>query len=178
MKHLLLRPQLRRQTTLPIHRGEQGQAIVEFAMVMPVLVILLLGVVFFAMMFNLQMVLNGAVREGARAWANNRAEASPCCESCTSPCNPLASDNGFNKNIIPVVRKYVRDNGYDGDAVIFPSVEVSTLEIAPNLWQQSSSLSAEDAVKVKLVITYGVRLPTGGLNFLTLRAESTFKRGS
>jgi uncharacterized protein (UPF0333 family) len=160
-----------------IRRGERGQAIVEFALVMPVLVIMLLGVVFFAMAFNLQMVLNAATREGAKAWANNQMDANPCCVGCTSPCNPQATDNGFKKNIIPIVRKYVTDNGYDGDAVIFEEVQVSTLEIPATAWNQIIG-SAEDAIKVKLVITYGVRLPTSGLSFITLKASSTFKRGS
>ena len=164
-------------SAVPYLPRERGQAIVEFALVMPILVILLLGVVFFAMAFNLQMVLNAAVREGARAWANNRTESSPCCDTCTSPCDPQDGDNGFKKNVIPVVRKYVTDNGDDGEDVIFSPVEVHTLEVLPTDWDRIDD-SAADAIKVKLVITYGVKLPTSGLNFITLRATSTFKRGS
>ncbi|MFN7927169.1 MAG: TadE family protein [Blastocatellia bacterium] len=160
------------------HRGEQGQAIVEFALVMPVLILLLMGVVFFAMAFNLQMVLNAAAREGARAWANNRADSNPCCDTCPPPtCDPEQGENGFKKNVIPIVRKYITDNGYDGDGVIFSLVQVKPLEVSGTDWNQIQD-SAEDAIKVKLVITYGIRLPTSNLNFITLRATSTFKRGS
>lgn len=160
------------------HR-EKGQAIVEFALIMPILIILLLGVVFYAMAFNLQMVLNAAAREGARAWASKRTGTNPCCANCLPPCNPLSSDNDFKKNIAPLVRKYVADNGYNSENVIFPDIQIYSSDKSATEWQQiPDGDSAEDATKVKLVITYGIRLPTSGVNFITLKAESTFKRGS
>jgi Flp pilus assembly protein TadG len=160
------------------HR-ERGQAIVEFALVMPVLVILLFGVVFFAMAFNLQMVLNGAAREGARTWASNRANTSPCCTTCTNVCDPTAANNGFQKNVVPLVRKYVTDNGYDGNQVIFEVVQTSQTDLSPTQWNQIED-GAEDATKVKLVISFPFYLPTPGfeIELVHLRAESTFKRGT
>jgi Flp pilus assembly protein TadG len=158
---------------------ERGQAIVEFALVMPVLVILLFGVVFFAMAFNLQMVLNGAAREGARAWASGRANTSPCCATCTTICDPTSANNGFQKNVVPLVRKYVADNGYDGNQVIFEVVQASQTDLSPAQWNQIED-GAEDATKVKLVISFPFYLPTPGfeIKLVHLRAESTFKRGT
>ena len=160
-------------------RAERGQAIVEFALVMPILIALLFGVVFFAMAFNLQMVLNGAAREGARTWANSRANTSPCCATCTTVCDPTAPDNGFQKNVVPLVRKYVTDNGYDGNQIIFETVQVSQAELTAAQWNQIED-GAEDATKVKLVISFPFYLPTPGfeIELIHLRAESTFKRGS
>lgn len=166
-------------------RAEQGQAIVEFALVMPILILLLFGVVFFAMAFNLQMVLNAAAREGARAWASNRSGTSPCCPTCIPPpngtlqCDPEFGDSDFQKNIVPLVKKYIKDNGYDENRLLFQLVQVSQDEIPAEEWNQLED-SAEDATKVKLVILYEYFLPTGGLELkLTrLRAEYTFKRGS
>ena len=136
-----------------LRQSEKGQAIVEFALIMPILIILLFGVVFFAMAFNLQMVLNAAAREGARTWASGRANTSPCGATFTPVCDPDEGNNGFKKNVYPIVRKYVSDNGYDGNNVIFEVVQVSQGDIPPEQWNQIAD-SAEDATKVKLVISY------------------------
>lgn len=161
-------------------RAEHGQAILEFAVVMPILIILLLGVVFFAMAFNLQMVLNAAAREGARRWASNRTDTNPCCATCTSPCDPTYGDSGFQKNVVPVIKKYISDNGYDAENnIIFETVKVTKSDLAPEEWNAEPT-SIEDATKVKLVILYQFYLPTPGFEIkaVLLRAEHTFKRGS
>lgn len=165
-------------------RSEQGQAIVEFAMVMPILVILLMAVVFFAMGFNLQMVLNAAAREGAKAWASNRAGTSPCLPSditLVDPynCDPTHPATDFNKTVVPLVRTYMKDNGYDGVNVVFEKVRVTKKDLSAQDWNQIID-SAEDATKVKLIIYYPYRIPTASLDFtlITLKAEYTFKRGS
>jgi hypothetical protein len=46
--------------------GEDGQALVEFALVAPVLVLLILGIVDFARAWNVYEILTDAAREGAR----------------------------------------------------------------------------------------------------------------
>ena len=164
-----------------LRRAEQGQAIVEFALVMPILILLLFGVVFFAMAFNLQMVLNAAAREGARAWASSRANTSPCCATCPPPvCDPTFGNSGFQKNVVPVVVKYISDNGYDAAYnMVFEIVQVSQREIPANQWNQILD-SAEDATKVKLVISYRFYLPTpfSEVELINVRAESTFKKGT
>jgi len=48
-------------------RGEQGAAAVEFALVLPLLMLLIFGIVDFGRMLNAQIVLTEAAREGARA---------------------------------------------------------------------------------------------------------------
>lgn len=137
-------------------RGARGQSLVEFAIVMPLLLSLLLGVVFFTMAFNLQQVLNNAAREGARQWAMNPPLGDP---GCTTPCDPNTGTNNFKTNVMPIVRRYLTDNGYDGQQVIF---EVS---------------KTADQVTVSLAYPYS--LPADGVHFVTinLHARCTFKRG-
>jgi Flp pilus assembly protein TadG len=60
---------LRRRLLL---RSEQGQAIVEFAMVLPLLVVLLLGIIEFGIIFNNYVTLTDATRAGARKAAVSR----------------------------------------------------------------------------------------------------------
>lgn len=50
------------------HR-ERGAAAVEFALVLPVLLLLLMGIVEFGRAYHLQTNLSGAAREGVRAMA-------------------------------------------------------------------------------------------------------------
>lgn len=47
------------------HRA--GQALLEFAIAAPILILLILGIVAFGAMFSHQIILNNATREGARA---------------------------------------------------------------------------------------------------------------
>lgn len=47
-------------------RGAKGQALIEFAVVVPLLMLLILGIFEFGRIFNAQLVVMQSVREGAR----------------------------------------------------------------------------------------------------------------
>lgn len=47
-------------------RNEKGQALVEFAIILPILLILVMGIVQFGMVLNAYMTIENAAREGAR----------------------------------------------------------------------------------------------------------------
>ena len=49
--------------------GERGAAAVEFVLILPVLLLLLLGLVEFSRVYNIQISLSNAAREGARTMA-------------------------------------------------------------------------------------------------------------
>jgi Flp pilus assembly protein TadG len=57
---------IRRRRAALILRSEDGQALVEFAMVVPFLLILILGLVDFARAWNTQQVLTDTARESLR----------------------------------------------------------------------------------------------------------------
>lgn len=48
------------------HDGERGQAILEFALVVPVVLLLLFGIIEYGRVFSAQLTVNAAAREGAR----------------------------------------------------------------------------------------------------------------
>jgi Flp pilus assembly protein TadG len=56
-------------------RGEHGAAAVEFAIVLPLLVMLVGGILAFGRGYNAKIELTGAVREGARALALGKSTA-------------------------------------------------------------------------------------------------------
>src|SRR5450759_2456703 len=45
----------------------RGQSLVEFALVLPLLLLILLGIIQFGFIFNTQVTITNAAREGARA---------------------------------------------------------------------------------------------------------------
>jgi uncharacterized protein (UPF0333 family) len=171
---------------IPIQAGqgaERGQAILEFAMIMPMLFLMLVGVAYFAMGFNLQQVLNGAVAEGARVWARNPAGGNTT--ACSLPkCN---SDNGgeiennFEKYIKPIVRNYVSSHGFDGNKVIFYVAKNSKPDNTGDLVEDSvSSFKVADNVSrdpelVTLAIIYPYNLPIGNFakDYLTVKVSAT-----
>ncbi len=60
-----------------IKKREDGQAMVEFAMVAPILLMLVLGIIQFGIVFNHYMTLTDAVRAGARQAAVSRTLPEP-----------------------------------------------------------------------------------------------------
>ncbi|WP_243124594.1 TadE family protein [Clostridium sp. AWRP] len=48
-------------------KNEKGQALVEFAMILPILLLLVMGIVQFGMVINSYLTIENASREGARA---------------------------------------------------------------------------------------------------------------
>jgi Flp pilus assembly protein TadG len=64
--------------TRRIHTGnERGQTMTEFALVMPILLFLLLGIIQFGLVFNNYLTLTDAVRAGARKAAVSRRTSNP-----------------------------------------------------------------------------------------------------
>jgi len=55
-----------------IRKGSKGQSLVEFAMVVPFLLILVLGIVEFGRVWMMKNILTGAAREAVRVAAMNR----------------------------------------------------------------------------------------------------------
>ncbi len=169
--------------------AERGQAIVEFALILPIMIIMMLAIVYFAMAFNLQMVLNTAAREGARAWASARMGTNPCCENCISPCDPELDNSEFVHNVTPIIKKIITDNGYSTNNLIISPIDLQYTEdgsetladLNATQWQNlSPDRSAMDASKVKLLLTLDFELPSPSFEIMTIRLRScyTFKRGS
>jgi Flp pilus assembly protein TadG len=46
--------------------GKKGQAMVETALILPIIILILMGIIDFGLMFNNYLVINNAAREGAR----------------------------------------------------------------------------------------------------------------
>lgn len=49
-----------------IPRKKKGQSLVEFSIILPILILVVMGILEFGMMLNTYLAINNAVREGAR----------------------------------------------------------------------------------------------------------------
>jgi Flp pilus assembly protein TadG len=65
------------QQTMNTMRSERGQTMAEFAFVLPILVVLMLGIAQFGVAFNNYVSLTDAVRAGARKAAVSRNASDP-----------------------------------------------------------------------------------------------------
>jgi Flp pilus assembly protein TadG len=71
-------------------RNEQGQTATEFALVLPVLALLLFGVIQFGILFNNYVTLTDGVRAGARKAAVSRQASDPRGDTIAAVKNSAA----------------------------------------------------------------------------------------
>lgn len=69
---------------------DSGAAAVEFALVMPLLLLLLLGIIDFGRAWNMQIALTQAAREGVRVAALGGTDAIARTEAAAFPVTPVA----------------------------------------------------------------------------------------
>ena len=74
--------------------SERGAVAVEFALLAPVLVMLLLGIMEFGRAYNVQASLTNAAREGVRVMAinNSQSDARTAAKNAAGPLNPVLAD--------------------------------------------------------------------------------------
>jgi Flp pilus assembly protein TadG len=75
-------------------RSERGAVAVEFALMAPVLILLLLGIMEFGRAYNVQISLSNAAREGVRVMAisNDQTAASRAVHAAVGTLNPALAD--------------------------------------------------------------------------------------
>ncbi|MBS1788960.1 MAG: pilus assembly protein [Acidobacteria bacterium] len=137
-------------------KEEQGQALIEFALMILILFVMLIGVSIIAQGFNLQMALYGAAYEGARIWAKNPVRGG--VDHCSPPaCDPNSGTaNNFEKYVAPAVREYMTNQGFDG------SVQTGKLFFfSKDSTASRNALEAisRDPLQVKVTLLYSIDLP-------------------
>lgn len=90
-----------------IRRDESGAVAIEFALVVPVLILIVFGIINFGFVFSQQSTLNNAVREGAR-----RAVVNDPFVGASASANPRTCDG-----IITSIKNELAGLALDTDAV-------------------------------------------------------------
>jgi len=74
-----------------VRAGEQGAAAVEFALIMPVLLTLVFGIIAYAYMFSFRQTLSQAASEGARAAVGASTAAQSTAAATTAVAGALST---------------------------------------------------------------------------------------
>jgi Flp pilus assembly protein TadG len=74
-------PPPRRTADRQRRRGEDGQSLVEFALILPILLLVLVGIFKCGVVYNNYIQLTNAVDVGARQFAEERGQAAPCTDT-------------------------------------------------------------------------------------------------
>ena len=83
---------------LNVAKNEVGAAMVEFAIVLPLLLVVLLGIVQFAIFFYQYVIVENAAATGARTFVTNRPYTQPSNSSCNSGC-PTACYTPYSSTV-------------------------------------------------------------------------------
>jgi Flp pilus assembly protein TadG len=77
--------------------SERGAVAVEFAILAPLLIMLLLGIMEFGRAYNVQVSLSNAAREGVRVMAisNDQTAAKSAAKNAAVALNPQLADTNF-----------------------------------------------------------------------------------
>lgn len=155
-------------------RTEHGQSFLEFALIVPVLFLMIIGATIISQGFNIQMMLYGAAYEGARVWAKDPVGGDST--HCTAPaCDPISgSAKNFDTYVAPVVRQYITNNGYDGSKVFFFAEDPVKSRDMLNAFSDNKRL-----VTVSLLYPYELPVGNFAINFqrVLISASCTMKRG-
>ena len=83
-------------------RDERGASAVEFAFIVPLLVLLVLGIAEFGHAFQVQGTLSAAAREGVRAMAlrNDPVDAKAVARNAASSLNPGITDTQIKIQVV------------------------------------------------------------------------------
>lgn len=101
------------------HESERGAAAVEFAILLPLLLLLVLGIVEFGRAFNAQATLASAAREGVRVMAitNKPADARTAAQNAASSLGTiptsdiiLSTESCSNPTQVTLTIKYTLDS--------------------------------------------------------------------
>ncbi|HVM57590.1 MAG TPA: TadE/TadG family type IV pilus assembly protein [Gaiellaceae bacterium] len=82
-----------------LKRDETGQAMVEFTMILPILLVVVLGIIQFGILFNNYVTLTDAVRAGARMASVSRDDADPVGAATAAVRNSATDLDQSNLNI-------------------------------------------------------------------------------
>ncbi len=113
-------------------RAEGGAVAVEFALILPVLLMILLGTIEFGRVYSQFQVYNGAAREGARCAAVQAGDFSDC-----DPAGEVIDAAGPYADKIPTGSILVSPAGGCTDGTIGTNVSVSwtqPIEISIAFW--------------------------------------------
>lgn len=149
-RHCRSRQATKRPSSRSCHGSERGQSLIEFALIVPVFVLILFGMLEFGFVFSHNLTLQYATREGARTGAL-LADGG----TLTTPCGTIDPD----PYIIAAVQRVLNSQGSPIDLSQVPQIRIysATLtgtEAGPvDVWTNTGAGSGPMVDTVKLNFT-------------------------
>jgi len=137
-----------------VTRSQRGAAVVEFAIVLPLLLVILFGIVEFGLLFYNKQVLTNASREGARAGIAHKSEADivkivkDYCRGTQSSSRLISLDT----EVEPTVQVTGVKGSYGKDLTV--NVKYKYTFLVPNLFGSGPNLelNARTVMKMESVV--------------------------
>ena len=129
-------------------KDERGQAVVEFALVAPVLLLILCGIIDFGWIFSAKIATDTCAREGARfaaSWSDYESAEVETANKVRSVASSIIKDN-----ITTVVSYSDADNPAAGDVRVEVVSEVRSLTIVAHTLFGGPVFTLESAVTMKV----------------------------
>lgn len=129
-------------------KNEDGQAVVEFALIAPILILILCGIVDFGWIFSAQIATDNCAREGAR-YASSCSDFSSSQTNTENKVQSVASD--IIKNNLDVVVVYSNSaSPVMGDVSVKVVSEVKALTIVASTIFGGSTFKLQSSVTMKV----------------------------
>lgn len=138
-------------------RGDRGNALVEFAIVFPLLIILVMGIFSFGQAYGIYQTLTNAASAGAQALAIARGETTDPCITASGPVFNLG--HYLNQANIKFTITETPQTGQTG----------TTYTLANGIANPSCATYANDLVQndnITVKLTYPVQVTIFGVNFV------------
>ncbi|OGO89284.1 MAG: hypothetical protein A2Y17_10600 [Clostridiales bacterium GWF2_38_85] len=127
---------------------EDGQAVVEFAIIAPIILLILCGIIDFSWIFSAQLATNNCAREGAR-YASVSSSYSTLEYDTSQKVLSVATDN-IKENIETAVVLSNTTNPSSGDVTVTITSEIKTLTIVANTIFGGNTAKLSSSVTMKV----------------------------
>jgi len=127
-----------------IIKNNKGQALVEFAIILPIILLLIMGIVQFGMMINSYLAIQYAAREGARAGIVGSTDSE--IKNLITADSPSLDSSKLTVTITPAL-----SNRKSGDTL---TVKISysynlTIPVISSIFKNSIILSSQTSMRIE-----------------------------
>ncbi len=167
-QHEPMPPHTIRRATFRSRRAERGQGLVEFALVFPVFVLLLMGIIEFGFLYNSLLTVQYAAREGVSAGAQAGGVDGADCSildaverTLVPPLNrdrvefvEIYQSNGAGDPVAGVINRYVRQGTLDCPGTGTEPYTLDGPEGYPQIGRHDALVEGLDVIGVRIGYQY------------------------
>jgi hypothetical protein len=153
------------QVSHPAHARQHGQALLEFALVLPLFLLGFFGLIDGARLVYLNSTLSQAAREGARTASVEAAWIGSTDAACGSVGGPVCPGNAdaFRADVVSAVNRMMTPFASIGSSQVYISCDATTPPTGSwQVGQSCVSAASGSLVSVRVVYTFSAVTPVVG----------------